>query len=124
MPSTLLKTTTQTYSGTKLAQYVNDAQGTEFDTITIAIASLGIGVVSVACGKKMAGLIATALGLAIATKTVIDAILAGFDDSDLKSMIKKMGDDDSLKVTTKFYEWSSGGGSSYTYYTEISYSIV
>ncbi len=27
MPSTLLKTTTQTYSGTKLAQYVNDSQG-------------------------------------------------------------------------------------------------
>ncbi len=72
----------------------------------------------------MAGLIATALGLAIATKTVIDVIIAGFDDSDLSSVIKSMGDDDSLKVTTKFYEWSSGGGNSYTYYTDISYSII
>ncbi len=72
----------------------------------------------------MAGVIATALGLALATKTVVDAIIGGFDDSDLKSTIKKMDDDDSLKVTTKFYEWSSGSGNSYTYTTTITYSIV
>lgn len=108
----------------KLTQYVNDAQGTEYDKITTVVIELGIGVVSTACGKKMAGVIATALSLAIAINEVIKAIIAGFDNSDLQSTIKKMGDNDSLKVTTKFYEWSSGGGSSYTYYTEISYSIV
>lgn len=124
MPSTLLKTTTQTFTGNALTKYVNDSYGTTFTKIAAAITSLGISVVSAVCGKKMAGVIATALGLSIGAETVINSIIAGFDDSDLSSQINKLDDDDSLKVTTKFYEYSSGSGNAYTYYTVETYSII
>lgn len=124
MPSKLLKTTTKTFSGIELTNYVNDARGTEYEVLSAAIIGAGISIVSAACGKKMSGVIATALGLTIGASTVVNAIIAGFDDSDLSSTIKKMDDDDKLKVTTKFYEWSSGSGNSYTYTTKVTYAIV
>ncbi len=52
MPSTLLKTTTETFTGIKLTQYVNDANGTDYDILSAGILGLGIGVVSASCGKK------------------------------------------------------------------------
>ena len=123
MPSRLLGQTTQTFSDIKLAQYVNDARGTNFANISVAIASLGIGAVSYT-KRPMAAFIANVLGLAMTLETVINTIIAGFDDSDLNSVVDQMEPGDKLMVVTKYYEYSTAGGVSYTYYADETYIII
>ncbi|WP_026895344.1 hypothetical protein [Clostridiisalibacter paucivorans] len=124
MASRLLKEESKTFSGMKLTQYVNEENGTNFDNIVEAVAGLGIAAVGAAVTNPMASAIATALGLALAIDAVIDAVTEALDDSDLESTIKKMDEGDSLKVITKFYEWSSGSGNHYTWYSEEEFEIV
>lgn len=72
----------------------------------------------------MAAAIAGSLGLVISIDAVIKAVEEALDNNDFESTIKKMKEGDSLRVTTKFYEWSSGSENHYTWYSEESYKIV
>lgn len=124
MPTRLLGTDVSTFSGIKLTKYVNDAQGSDFDDIAEAVTGLGVGVVATSLFPPMAATIATALGLGLATKGVVDAITKALDDNDLGSMIERMKEGDELKVTTEFYEWSSSSGNHYTWYAEEIFEIL
>ncbi|MFT5875644.1 MAG: hypothetical protein ACI8WT_004638 [Clostridium sp.] len=112
------------FSDVEIAQYANDVKGTHFDGITATVSGLGISVVATSAFPPMAAAIATGLGLAFAINGVIDAIETAFNDSDLESVIDSMHDGQTLKVVTKYYEWSSASGNSYTYYSKETYTIL
>lgn len=124
MATTLLGQSTKTFSGMALTKYVNNEKGTHYDNIAEAVVGLSVSVVATAIFPPMAAAIATGLGISIALSVVIDAIEEALDDDDLESIVGRMKEGDSLRVTTKFYEWSSGSGNSYTYYSTESYKIV
>ncbi len=124
MPEILLGQSTETFSGIALTQYVNDQNETHFNNIVGAILGLGVTVVATSLCPPLARIIATGLGVELALNLVIDVVEKALDDNDLESTLKRMKEGDSLKVTTKFYEWSSSSGQSYTYYSTESYQIV
>ncbi|WP_018250276.1 hypothetical protein [Orenia marismortui] len=120
----LLDQETKTFSGMELTKYVNNAKGTEFDNLEAAIQGLGLTVAGIVITNPMASAITTTIGVGVSLSTVYDAVIAAIDDSDLESTIDRMKEGNSLRVTTKFYEWSFGDGNHVTYYSNVSYTIV
>lgn len=120
----LLKTRSKTFSDIELTKYVNNYYSKGYANIVDAVASAGVSGVGIAVKKPVAAAIAAVLGLAISTTVAVNAIMDGLDKYGLKNTIARMKKGQKLKVTTKFYEWSSGNGNSYTYYTVESFSIV
>lgn len=124
MGSRLLGQSTNIYTGMELTKYVNNANGSEYANIAEAVLGAGTAVVGLAVFPPVAAGIAATLGLAMAADAVISTIEAALDDHDLGSTIERMVEGDSLKIVTKFYEWSSGSGNSYTWYCTEVFSIV
>lgn len=124
MPSRLIRTSTDVFSGIELVKYVNRHRGTEYDDIKNAILGLGLSVVATSVFPPIAAAIATNLGIGYSFVSVVAAIEKGLDDNDLSSTIDRMREGDSLKITTKFYEWCSSNGNSCTLYSDESFRIV
>lgn len=124
MPSTLIKTNKKTFSGVKLAQYVNDKKGTEFSNIAQAVTGLGVTVVGAAITNPVGSAIATALGLGIAYTAVRNAVIEGMDPNSLSKTLKKMKKNDELLVMTSFYQYLTGSGNHSAYYTKVTYLII
>lgn len=120
----LLETKTKTYSDVALVKYVNNRYNKSFGSIVTALTGLGTSTVTAVVATGLASSIATALGLGIAFTTVVDVVESGLKSDGLGSVLSRMKKGQSLKVTTKFYEWSSGNGNSYTYYSKETFSLV
>ncbi len=124
MASRLLDSTTTTFSDIELTQYVNEQRGTNFSDIVEAVGNLGIAAVGISLLGPMAIKIAGLLSVGIGMADVIDALTESLDSNSLTNTVNRMKEGDKLKVTTSFYEWSSGSGNHYTYYSENTYTIV
>lgn len=124
MPTRLIKKDVQIFSGIELTKYVNKSKGTEFETLIEAIIGIGLIAVGLVIKNSMAKAIAESIGIGLEIDAAIKAVKAALDDSDLEDVIDRMEEGDSLKVTTYFYEWSSGSGNHYTWFSEVEYEIV
>lgn len=122
--STLIKSSTTTYTQKELLMYLNDSQQLNFETLAAGIASLGVSVVGTLLKPGIAAKITGAIGVGLSIVGLADIIEDGIKASEMAPYLEKLGTNDSMKITTNLYEWLSGSGNHTAYYTEEKYAIA
>ena len=122
--STLIKSSTTTYTQKELLMYLNDSQQLNFETLAAGIASLRVSVVGTLLKPGIAAKITGAIGVGLSIVGLADIIEDGIKASEMAPYLEKLGTNDSMKITTNLYEWLSGSGNHTEYYTEEKYAIA
>ena len=127
----LIRTQYDDYTEKQLLLYVNEKSMMTFEDLALAVTGLGTGVVGDWLEKKFANEIAkrmsaalSGLGYALAVGEIVTMIQDDIEAKELEKEIKKMKDNDSMRIISKTYMWLSGSGNHTGYTTEVTYEII
>lgn len=132
MAEELLASEHEDFSGTELTQFCNEESSHSYSDIATAIVYLGVAVVAGYVLPGLSGVIASrivaalrAIGVAKSLSAVIGMIEDNGGVAQRQAVISKIASQGGkMRVTTNFYQWSSGSGNSYTWYTTTTYTWV
>ena len=132
MATELLTSKDEDFSGDELADFCNEESGHSYSDLGTAIVFLGLSVVSGYVLPGIAGAVASkivfalrAIGVAKSLSAVISMIEDNGGVAARKAVISKIASQGGkMRVTTKYYEYTSGSGNSNTHYTTTTYTWV
>lgn len=132
MPSRLLTSTSKTFSGIELTEFCNEQAEASYEDIIGCVAGLGLALVAAYILPGISGVMATrlitaieAIGLGASINDLIDMIEGNGGAAQRQTIINKIKTSGGkMKVTTNYYEYTTGSGNGSTNYTTTTYSWV
>ncbi len=131
MPQYLVKTVVEHYDADEFAAYIAEQQNEPKKSLTEAITAYGILTIGAMCTEmvivntkvKTGKILSLVNGLYWGANDIWSAITNSITEAEMKYQLNRMGDGDTLRVTTNYYEYISASGNSYTQWAETNYLI-
>lgn len=132
MATELLASESRDFSGNELTEFCNDESGHSLSDIGAAVLFFGLSAVSAYVLPGLAGAIAPKLSFALKALGIaksLSSIIAMIEDNGgveqrNKIITKIAAQGGKMRVTTNYYEYTSGSGNSNTQYTTTTYRWV